>query len=420
MSLALTLLAACLPAGIDPALAQRSFQEARWASEDDAGKLWGQPLYGPTLYFDPASGEVVANQADKEGQLHEQAGVFAGSVPKDFAGANTALDWAGVHWTVVLWPLPETSFQRTSLVLHESWHRIQESLGLPAARVANEHLATKDGRIWLLMEYRALAKALPAWGSERKRALWDALAFRAYRRWLFPGAALEEDRMEVHEGLAEYTGVAAAGLDNHEARYYMAGRLKLAALKPALAYAFAYETGPAYGLLLDMDGPEWRTGLKPDSSLSSLLAARGKIDPGQPTLQDVLQRSMAYDGAALIAAETKRDDERKATEARYRHDLVTGPVLQLPLVQQKFTFDPNAVVPLAGEGTVYVGAKFIDEWGILSADGAVLAASGLSDVRVSAPASESELKGPGWTIELSPGWKLVPGKRAGDFTVAKP
>ncbi len=420
MSLALTLLAACLPAGIDPALAQRSFQEARWASEDDGGKLWGQPLYGPTLYFDPASGEVVANQADKEGQLHEQAGVFTGSVPKDFAGANTALDWAGVHWTVVLWPLPETSFQRTSLVLHESWHRIQESLGLPAARVANEHLATKDGRIWLLMEYRALAKALPAWGSERKRALWDALAFRAYRRWLFPGAALEEDRMEVHEGLAEYTGVAAAGLDNHEARYYMAGRLKLAALKPALAYAFAYETGPAYGLLLDMDGPEWRTGLKPDSSLSGLLAARGKIDPGQPTLQDVLQRSMAYDGAALIAAETKRDDERKATEARYRHDLVAGPVLQLPLVQQKFTFDPNAVVPLAGEGTVYVGARFIDEWGILSADGAVLAVTGLSDVRVSAPASESELKGPGWTIELSPGWKLVPGKRAGDFTVAKP
>jgi len=334
----------------------------RWASEDDGGKLWGRPLYGPTLFFDPASGAVVANQADKEGKLREQSGVFAGTVPHDFAGANTALDWAGVHWTVVLWPLPETSFRRTCLILHESWHRIQEEIGLPAARVGNEHLATKDGRIWLLMEYRALARALPAWGPERKRALEDALAFRAYRRSLFPGAAAQEDRMEVHEGLAEYTGFAAGGLDNHEARYYMAGRLKLAALKPALAYAFAYETGPAYGLLLDMDGPSWRAELKPGSSLSGLLAAQSGIDSGQPALADVQKRSADYDGAALIAAETKRDEEHKAAEARYRHDLVSGPVLQLPLVQRNFTFDPNAVVPLAGEGTVYLGAKFIDEW----------------------------------------------------------
>jgi len=419
MSLALALLAACLTGGIDPALAQRCFQEVRWASEDDAGKLWGKPLYGPTLFFDPASGEVVANQADKEGKLRESAGVFAGSVPRDFAGANTALDWAGVHWTVVLWPLPETSFQRARLVLHESWHRIQDEIGLPSARVGNEHLATKDGRIWLLMEYRALAKALPAWGPERKRALEDALAFRAYRRSLFPKAAAEEDRMEVHEGLAEYTGFAAAGLSNNEARYYMAGRLKLAALKPALAYAFAYETGPAYGLLLDMGEADWRRDLKPSSSLSDLLAARNKIEPGKPVLADVQKRSADYDGAALIAAETKRDEEQKAAEARYRHDLVSGPVLRLALVQKNFTFDPNAVVPLAGEGTIYLGAKFIDEWGILTADGAVLASADFSNVRVPAPASATELKGAGWTIELNPGWKLVAGKRAGDFTVAR-
>ena len=90
----------------------------------------------------------------------------------------------------------------------------------------------------------------------------------------------------------------------------MAGRLKLAALKPALSYAFAYETGPAYGLLLDMGAPGWRRELKPDSSLSGLLAARNKIDPIKPELDDVLKRSADYDGATLIAAETKRDEER--------------------------------------------------------------------------------------------------------------
>ncbi|HUR26811.1 MAG TPA: hypothetical protein VM509_01385, partial [Planctomycetota bacterium] len=348
---ALVLLASIAPiappgSGVDPALAKRYFQEAQWASDDDGGKLWGVKLYGPTLFFDPATGEVIANQADGEKKLTTKDGVFTGKVPKDFAGANTALDWAGVHWTVVLWPLPGTTVERTRLVLHESWHRIQGDIGLPGESVRNEHLGTKDGRIWLLMEYRALSKALPAWGAERTRALEDALAFREYRRSLFAEAAEQEDRMEVHEGLAEYTGLACSGLGNDGARYYLSNRLKLAALKPALSYAFAYETGPAYGLMLDMSGKDWRKDLAPSGSLSALLAEWNHIDPGDPTLEQVTERARAYDGDALIAAETKKDAEAKLAEAKYRREFVTGPVLRLPLVEKNYTFDPNAVVPL--------------------------------------------------------------------------
>ena len=405
--------------GIDRALAKRYFQEAQWASDDDGGRLWGKPLYGPMLFFDRDSGEVVANQPDREDELQPADGVFVGKVPKDFAGANTELDWAGVKWTVVLWPLPDRTFDRTRLMMHESWHRIQADLGLPSANVRNEHLSTKDGRTWLLMEYRALGKALPAWGPERRQALEDALAFRAFRRDSFPAAAAEEDRMEVHEGLAEYTGFASGGLSNHEARYYMAGRLKLAALKPSLSYAFAYETGAAYGLLLDMDDKAWRQDLNTSSSLSALLAARNHIEPGHPTSSDVMARAKAYDGDALIAAETKRDEERQAAEAKYRSSLVTGPVLRLPLVQKSFTFDPNAVVPLSGAGTVYLGCKFIDQWGILTVDKAALADATFGSVCVPAPGDATASQGDGWRLELNPGWTLAPGSRHGDFTAVK-
>ncbi|MCE9593799.1 MAG: hypothetical protein K8S98_06370 [Planctomycetes bacterium] len=404
--------------GIDAAFAKRVFQEARWASDDDGGAAWGKELYGPTLFFDPTTGAVVANQADAERLLTESDGVFVGKAAKDFAGANTALDWAGVHWTVVLWPLPERTFDRTRLILHESWHRVQSELGLPSASVRNEHLATRDGRIWLLMEYRALAKALPAWGPERRRALEDALAFRAYRRTLFPNAAAEEDRMEVHEGLAEYTGVACGGSSNDGARYYMAGRLKLAALKPSLSYAFAYETGPAYGLLLDMDGAAWRRALTPSSSLSAALAKANGIEVARPTLDDVVARAKAYDGDALIAAETQTDVERKTAEAKYRRELVTDPVLDLPWIHMNYVFDPNAVVPLSGEGTVYLGCKFIDDWGILTVDGAALVDPAFATVRVPAPKSAKELHGNGWSLELNPGWKLTPAERPRDFTAS--
>jgi hypothetical protein len=405
--------------GIDTALAKRYFQELQWASDDDAGTLWSKRLAGPTLFFDPKTGDAVANQADAEKKLTASDGVFVGKVPKDFAGANTALDWAGVHWTVVLWPLPETTFDRMRLLMHESWHRIQGDIGLPTAVIRNEHLATKDGRIWLLMEYRALAKALPAWGPERKRALEDALAFRSYRRSLFADAAREEDRMEVHEGMAEYTGFARGGLYNNEARYYMAGRLKLAALKPSLAYAFAYETGPAYGLLLDMQGEDWRKRLSPDASLSGLCATLNHVEPVHPTIEDVLERAKSYDGDALIAAETKKDAELKAAQSKYRSALVDGPVLRLPLKQKSYTFDPNAVVPLPGAGTVYLGCKFIDDWGILEVSDAALADTAFETVRVPAPKAPGDTTGAGWKLELNAGWKLVHGARAGDVTVSK-
>jgi hypothetical protein len=406
-------------AGIDPARARRYFQEARWAAEDEGGRMWGRSLYGPMLFFDPATGTVVANQADKASRLQAQDGVFRGAVAKDFAGANTALDWAGVRWTVVLWPLPEATVDRLRLILHECWHRLQADLGLPALAQNNEHLGTRDGRIWLLLEYRALSRALPAWGKERKQALEDALAFRAYRRSLFPGAATEEDRMEMNEGLAEYTGINACGFCNNEARYYMAGRLKLAELKPALSYAFAYETGPAYGLMLDMQSKTWRQELTPDASLSALLARVAHVAPGEPTLADVTARADRYDGEALIAAETAAAARRETQAARYRRELVDGPLLVAPLVKRSFTFDPNEVVPLAGKGTVYIGCKFIEEWGVLTVDGAALADKAMSSVSVPAPASAGDLRGPSWTLQLNAGWKLVPGKRKGDFTIRK-
>jgi hypothetical protein len=405
--------------GIDPALARRYFQELDWASHDDGGRAWGHALAGPTLFFEAATGAVVANQADAEGDLREQDGVFVGTVPKEFAGANTALDWAGVHWTVVVWPLPESTFDRMRLLMHESWHRIQAELGLPSTRQPNEHLATKDGRIWMLMEYRALTQALPAWGPERRRALEDALAFRAYRRGLFPDAAAQEDRMEVHEGLAEYTGFRAGGLDNGQARHLMAGRLELAALKSNLSYAFAYETGPAYGLLLDMDDDAWRERLKPASSLSALLAAQAGIEVGQPELAGVLARAEAYDGAALIAAEEERAAEHEAALERYRANLVHGPVLVLPLVHSQFTFDPNAVVPLEGEGTVYVGCRFVDDWGILEVSGAALVGASFDRLRVPAPATLDARAGASWTLDLAEGWTLAAGEREGDLAVAR-
>lgn len=52
-------------------------------------------------------------------------------------------------------------------------------------------------------------RAVESSGRDRAEAVADALAFRRERRRLFPGAADNERRDEIREGLATYTGVAA-------------------------------------------------------------------------------------------------------------------------------------------------------------------------------------------------------------------
>ena len=45
-------------------------------------------------------------------------------------------------------------------MLHELFHRIQPDLGLMTISGNNAHLDTVEGRVWLRLEWRALARAL--------------------------------------------------------------------------------------------------------------------------------------------------------------------------------------------------------------------------------------------------------------------
>jgi len=106
-------------------------------------------------------------------------------------------------------------------MLHELFHRIQSDLGLNIAagpaRAGNEHLDTFEGRVWLRLEWRALARALAQSGENRKRALSDAAAFRLMRRSQFANAAENERVEEIREGLAQYTGTVATATSHPEA-----------------------------------------------------------------------------------------------------------------------------------------------------------------------------------------------------------
>lgn len=405
-------------------LAEQYFREAQDLCERDGGRLWGVSLCGPMIFADPATRAVVANQPDKEGRL-SQGAVFAGTLPSEAVIANTAIEWAGVKWTMVMWPLPEEKQERVRLMAHELFHRVQDALKLAAVSPANSHLDLKDGRIWLRLEWRALERALQEQGAARRAVVADALVFRRHRQALFPQSAAEEFALETNEGLAEYAGLKLSTRSLAELAALAAYSLRQFHRRPSYTRSFAYATGPAYGALLDAAGVNWRKRVKVGDDLSTLLQHAMALKLPPDLAAQSAARAPQYDGAEVIAFETVRDLTRKQQLAKYRALLLDGPVLVLPISGSlNYSFNPNNLVSLDDSNTVYPTARITDDWGVLVVrDGVLMSREGgrITKLQVAAPAAPDArpLQGSGWELELKEGWSLTPGNRPGDFVLRK-
>ena len=402
----LALLAA---ASADPPLpldrAKNVLEEAKLACAEDGGQLWGLSLCGPTILVDPQTRFAVANEADGGGVLKADSGVFAGVLASDVVVANTATRWSGKLWTMVMWQSigPHPAQQRR-LLMHESFHRIQADLGLPATNANNPHLDSLEGRYWFLLELRALAAALRA--ETARPAIQDALAFRARRQSLFEGAAELERALENNEGLAEYTGYALRGTVEEETRLALARRLEGEGREASFVRGFAYSTGPAYGLLLDAADPGWRRTYSASSDLAATLGAAAKASPAD----DAVARARSYDDGSLRASEEERARVQAARVAAYRARLVDGPVLVIPLEAAQYGFDPNAVVALGDAGTVYPSLEVSGPWGTIGTD---------AGARVDAARGVLLFSADDRTrLRLNEGWRLKPGARPGDLLLS--
>jgi hypothetical protein len=394
--------------------AKAVFAEAKAVSDKDGGALWSMKLFGPIMLVDPETRTLIASEPDET--LKAQDGVFVGTMPKDMLPANTALDWHGKRWTMLQWPVWGDRQEQARLLAHEMFHHLQPALHLHPNDVPNPHLDTLEGRLWLQLEWRALAVALTSTGKARTDAIRDALAFRARRTVLFPGAAEHERGLELNEGVAEYTGLRVASADTASAHWIAAGKL-LSSKEKTWVRSFPYVSGPAYGLLLDDLAPGWRAKLTVKSDLSVVLAAA--LPKGAAV--DAVAHAKRYGEAELRLIETERAAANEAVRKAYRAKLVDGPVLVLPNLGQHFnvSFDPREVVPLDEAGTVYPTITVSDDWGSLAVKEGALLSPDWQRINVSAPASSTERAGAGWTLTLAPGWTLVPTDKPGSFTVKK-
>jgi hypothetical protein len=416
---ALAVAAAPARGAIPPDQAMAIFQEAQGICARDAGALWGRGLCGPMLLVDPNDLTIVANQADAGGVLKPSGPIFIGNLPPSEILANTPVEWSGTRWTELLWPLPDEPDHQHVMLAHELFHRIQPEVGMIRPDGGNQHLDTLEGRYLLQLEWRALAKALPAPAAAgRRSAVADALRFRHERYRLFPEAGAEDAALEVNEGVPEYTGVKL-GLTTPQARTAYALRDLSAFLRaPTFVRSFAYATDPAYGLLLDRADPAWLGKVRGGQRLDQVLGAALRLPPS--AAGDVMARAAVYDDGTLRTREVAREAARQARLAALRARFVDGPVLILPLHHMSYQFNPQTLLPLGGAGTIFPTLKVTADFGVLEVDGGALLDKAMTVAAVSAAGFDpSNLKGEGWKLTLKPGWSIEPGPRQGDL-MAKP
>jgi hypothetical protein len=331
--------------------------------------------------------------------------------------------WAALSWdTIANWP----ARTRGEAFLHESFHIVQRSKGIaapdpgrfgPDVRTENEHLDAVDGRYWLRLEWRALARALRESGKQRAQAVGEALAFRQARHMRYPDHVVSEYALDMNEGLASYTGTVLAAPSGADA---IARALELLAEGEngeSFVRTFAYTSGPAYGLLLDAASPGWPRKMRTSDEPAALLRRALGVQP----FADAAAAAARYGGAELRAAEEQREQQRQARIAELRRRFVDGPVLVMPGGGSGFS-DSHGALVIPDAGTVYFGNYIMSgPWGRLEADKGVLIATDGRTRRLPAPVrgDGATISGDGWTLTAAAGWVIREGARRGDYEVVR-
>ncbi len=410
---------------INISLASQYFAEMKASADADNGHLWGVPLYGPTMLVDAVNRDVVTNQPDKNNRLTKVGDVWIGNIGLDMNIANTAIQWSGTNWTMVRWDaISQTDkYDRNKLLVHESWHRVESEIGVQAAVTNNTYLESGEGRVLMLLEFRALRKALETSDKlTRKQEIEAALLFRKYRQDKYPDN--NENAFECHEGLAEYTGFKLCGLPDSMLTRIISRKLGLAEIQDGLANSFPYLSGPAIGLLLDEYDYEWRSKIRNGATLPQVLIAAIGFDMPTDSSQFSEMVGAAGKRLGLIELETKENDriaEQNKAVDEFKGKIRDRGQLIIRNNNINFSFNPQEkLIPFDSVGVIYKTMRLTGDFGVLEVDDGIIRTNDWRMFIVPAPdkTEGDSIAWDGYSIRLNAGWQIVL-KVQGIYTIEK-
>ena len=391
-----------------------SFENLKKVSDADNGKLWGKTLYGPTMFVDVQTRNLVANQQNKENTLVQKGNLYFGQLPEDIIIANTSISYCGEDWTCVIWDDSRDLLTSTQLLIHESLHRIQDEIGLPSCGSSNQHLDETEGELLLKLELGILKDLLQNDSKDLTKGLRDAMTVRKYRQTMFPNG--NENQFECHEGMAEYTAFKLLPLDNdNEAirKGLVAAAITKGMDGSGFGNSFAYLTGPAYGLLIDEMIPDWRNGIRSGKTIPDVISTEVAI-PDTVENAEIERISARYNLTEYLNKERSRLEARDKEDAELRARFSESKWLVIPNDNINFGFNPSErLVAYDTIGVICNTMQLRGSFGTLEVGNGIMRTHNWSSFII--PYSEDHCDA---KISLNPGYAIEPVDEK-SFTIVK-
>lgn len=396
---------------LTPQKASQYFKEIENICNVDSGKLWGKNLYGPIMFVERTSRNIVANKQDMEGLLKLKDGVFTGSYPKELILINVPVKYGGTSFAMTPMPVEEDDYRIKTRAIRSLFHLFQETQGIAPSGFSISIMDEKEARVWIKLEWKALRKALNSQGDERLLAIRDALIFRGSNRELYQKYATDENRFETYEGLATFTYTLLCTSSPEEFKKRLFENLDRAYSMQSYSRSYGFIHGALYASLLNEKGFNFQVIQTDNFDLG--LAVKELYNIKLPVICRDVAGSLAlnYDIDSINNEEVQRLADIKERVHNQISNFTEKPVVFLELESPYFDFEPEDIHPLDTLGTLYTSIRVSDNWGKLTVDKVgCLVSNNFKFLRITSKGfktDQNRISGEGWTLILNSNWELV-------------
>ncbi|MBS2213191.1 hypothetical protein KEM09_17390 [Carboxylicivirga mesophila] len=341
--------------------------------------IWQRPLGQYVVYADRQSRAVFSTWQIDSSYIRVSNGLFEGVLADSVIIANTDIVLNEMPAALVALPVPDDFERALLLVLHESFHSIQDSI-FKTRGCNNSHLNEPEACALLKTECHYLANALASTNNQRDSLLCQALACRFHRMNLYSDYTDDEAAFELTEGLAEYTAIKAVYISKSNSMAYIREKSDALLDAKSIHRRFGYVTGLIYALLLDSYVPGWKLCLNSDSNMAIML--KESICADNRLTIDVCSDSVF---THYYNQELLRQQQIQHFNDSVKTVFANTPSYIVPLSSNRqFGFSPNHMFNIPDFGIFFPFMELTDQWGkiVVKPGGGVLLIEGNKKAKV--------------------------------------
>ncbi|MDR1543856.1 MAG: hypothetical protein LBS50_05505 [Prevotellaceae bacterium] len=329
--------------------------------DKDNGKLWKHKLSKKIIMLNTTNDSLIATSNIKNIALKKHKNYFIGKKANVDINVN--------DFTIINYNVGENYDVLVEKTLHDLFHTLQKKINLYGSNYAANHLTNDSSRIFMRLEWEYLWKAYNEKNIIIKNCLIDtAASCRNYRRAKYVGVDTIENRFEIVEGTAQFTGIFLSSLiHNNNKDSIILNKIEIFKnwIEKTQDYSknYGYLSGLLYCSLLSQYSSTWTLNINKNTDLCRLLL---QYTNGNIFYINAKEFSSNVKYATLIQEEKEIFEKRNSNKNVIKEKFKNSSLLILPLKNSKCNFNPSSFLYIDSLGNYCPHFTVFSNWGNLT------------------------------------------------------